>query len=143
MKKIIHFLHVGASVSSVYRALTTQAGLAGWWTTDVTVEGGLGGVVDFRFLEGFNPDMKVVSLEPERQVRWKCVGGHDEWLDNDFTFRLQSDGDGTDVMFVQDYARELSDEVYGNYNFNWGYYLTSLKRYCENGVGTPYEPASG
>ena len=41
-------------------------------------------------------------------------------------------------MFAQDYARELSDEVYGIYNFNWGYYLNSLKQYCEKGVGVPF-----
>jgi len=41
-------------------------------------------------------------------------------------------------MFVQEYAQELSDEVYGTYNFNWGYYLGSLKRLCEEGIGTPF-----
>ncbi len=43
-------------------------------------------------------------------------------------------------MFAQDYARELSDEVYGTYNFNWGYYLNSLKQFCETGTGTPFAP---
>jgi hypothetical protein len=42
-------------------------------------------------------------------------------------------------MFFQDYARELSDEVYGIYNFNWGYYL-NLKQLCEKGIGAPFTP---
>jgi hypothetical protein len=33
--------------------------------------------------------------------------------------------------------------VYGTYNFNWGYYLNSLKRLCEEGVGTPFDPEAG
>ena len=45
-------------------------------------------------------------------------------------------------MFSQDYARELSDEVYGIYNFNWGYYLNSLKLLCEKGSGVPFTPPS-
>ena len=28
----------------------------------------------------------------------------------------------------------------GTYNFNWGYYLQSLKLYCETGMGTPFVP---
>ena len=42
-------------------------------------------------------------------------------------------------MFVQVYAQELDDEVYGRYNFNWGYYLGILKQLCETGTGTPFE----
>jgi hypothetical protein len=44
-------------------------------------------------------------------------------------------------MFTQIYAQELSDEVYGTYNFNWGYYLQSLKLLCETGMGTPFKTA--
>ena len=60
----------------------------------------------------FHPQMKQRLLEPDRR------------------------------MFSQDYARELSDEVYGIYNFNWGYYLNSLKLLCEKGSGVPFTPPS-
>ena len=45
MKKILHFVHIHAPVAEVYRALTTAEGLAGWWSTRVTVEPGVGGLV--------------------------------------------------------------------------------------------------
>src|SRR5262249_28032029 len=48
----------------------------------------------------------------------------------------------TGLTFVQVYAQELSDEVYGTYNFNWGYYLGSLKSLCETGTGTPFQASS-
>lgn len=57
----------------------------------------------------------------------KWVSGHDNWLDNTFSFELSDKGDNTQLMFTQIYAKELSDEDYGTYNFNWGYYLDSLK----------------
>ena len=44
-----------------------------------------------------------------------------------FRFELGDKGDGTIVRFWQDYARELSDDDYGTYNFNWCYYLESLR----------------
>jgi hypothetical protein len=43
-------------------------------------------------------------------------------------------------MFRRDGARELSDEVCGNYNFNRAYCLNSLKTLCEHGAGMPYAP---
>lgn len=44
------------------------------------------------------------------------------------------------LMFSQDYARELSNETYGTYNFNWGYYMNGLKLFCEKGAGIPFAP---
>lgn len=33
----------------------------------------------------------------------------------------------------------LSDDGYGVYNFNWGYYLESLRLLCATGSGKPFE----
>lgn len=139
MKKILHAVEITAPRSKVFNAITTQEGLSNWWTTKVTVEEGVGGLIDFRFVGDFNPDMKVTHLEPDQAVHWQCVDGHDYWLDNTFSFELNDKGDNTLLMFTQIYARELSDEDYGTYNYNWGYYLGSLKAYCETGTGKPFQ----
>ena len=39
------------------------------------------------------------------------------------------------MLFHHEYARELDDIAY---NFNWGYYLDSLRLYCESGTGKPF-----
>ena len=140
MKTIMHFFRVHAPTARVYEALTTGEGLAGWWSRDVAAERGVGARVRFRFLEGFNPVMEITRAEQGRHVGWKCVDGHDKWKDNTFDFEIRPNGDEADLMFVQEYARELSDEDYGQYNFNWGYYLGSLKKFCETGEGTPFAP---
>lgn len=54
-----------------------------------------------------------------------------------YSFTLKGDNAKTHVTFAQDYARELSDDEYGTYNFLWGYYLESLRLYCETGEGKP------
>jgi len=138
VKKIIHVFDVKVPKIRVYEALTTSAGLACWWTTEVTAEDGVGAKIDFRFGSVFHPVMEVLRLDPGRAVEWKCVGGEKEWQDNRFVFALEDRDGMTLVRFTQDYAQELTDDVYGRFNFNWGYYLQSLKQLCETGKGFPY-----
>jgi uncharacterized protein YndB with AHSA1/START domain len=139
MKTIIHTVHIHASPDEVYRALTTEEGVTGWWTTEATVEAGEGGVIRFRFRGDFNPQMEQTVLQERQLVEWCCVGGHPNWDENTFSFVLREQDGETSLQFRQVYAQELDDDTYGTYNFNWGYYLNSLKRYCETGTGTPFE----
>jgi len=143
MKTIIHVTPIKKARSDVFRALTTQAGLSSWWSTDVTAEARVGSVVHFRFAGDFNPDTKIVALEEPSLVKWRCISGHDNWRDNEFEFRLEEPGGATRLMFVQSYSRELDDVQYGIYNFNWGFYLDSLRLYNEEGRGKPFDPKKG
>ncbi len=140
MKKILHAFDVDVPREKVFAALTTQRGLAGWWTTDVSVENGAAAKIKFHFVGDFNPQMEVIQVEQDQAVKWKCIAGHANWLANTFSFTLKDAGAQTRVIFTQDYARELSDDDYGSYNFNWGYYLESLRAYCETGQGKPFRP---
>ncbi len=142
MKTIHHVFDVAASPEAVYDALTTQKGLSGWWTTRVETSGELGSIVDFTFVEGFNPDMQISDLQPGKRVAWTCVGGHEPWADNTFAFEIEGGGDPsgeqTRVRFWQHYATELDDDSYGIYNYNWAYYLESLRLLLTDGAGKPY-----
>ncbi len=139
MKTIIHTVSIHAPPSRVYQALTTEGGVTGWWSTKATVDAELGGLIRFTFLGDFHPHMKQTTLKENELVEWQCVEGHTNWQDNAFTFALRSPNGETSLRFVQEYAQELDDDTYGTYNFNWGYYLHSLKQLCEKGVGTPYQ----
>jgi uncharacterized protein YndB with AHSA1/START domain len=138
MKQIIHTVAIHAAPATVYQALTTAAGLRQWWSTKVEADERDGGVIRLTFAGDFHPQMRQRRLARDRRVEWVCVTGHENWRDNTFTFALEERDGETLLMFAQDYARELSDEVYGTYNFNWGYYLNSLKQFCEKGVGAPF-----
>lgn len=140
MKQIVHAVHIHAAPAEVYRAITTAAGLRRWWSRQVEADERQGGVIRFTFAGDFHPHMQQTRLEPDRRVEWLCVSGHANWQDNAFAFALEERKGETLLMFSQDYARELSNEVYGIYNFNWGYYLNSLKQLCEKGSGAPFEP---
>ena len=141
MKTIHHVFEIAAPPGKVFAALTTTEGLSGWWTTKVSAKAEIGAVVDFTFGGDFNPDMRVTEFDPPLLVGWKCEGGHEPWAENTFRFELEEKGTGTVVRFWQNYARELSDDAYGTYNFNWGYYLESLRLLGETGTGKPFQAA--
>ncbi len=85
--------------------------------------------------------MEITGLEPGQKLEWRCVDGHEPWADGTFRFELVALDDGrTKLRFWQDYAVELSDDAYGVYNFNWGYYLESLRLLCTTGTGKPFTP---
>jgi uncharacterized protein YndB with AHSA1/START domain len=138
MKTILHTVHIHAPPRDVFAALTTEAGVTGWWTTRAEVEPGEGRLIRFTFHGDFHPQMKQTRLEDGRLVEWRCVGGHPNWADNTFSFALREANGETSLRFVQQYAQELDDDTYGTYNFNWGYYLNSLKKLCETGTGMPF-----
>lgn len=140
MKTILHTVDVNSSPEKVHEALATERGLANWWSRHVRADIRVGGLVEFKFIPVFNPVMQITALEKPRLVAWKCVGGHEPWTDNTFQFTLGTRDAGTILFFRHEYAVELSDEEYGRYNFNWGYYLNSLKKLCETASGTPFDP---
>jgi uncharacterized protein YndB with AHSA1/START domain len=142
VKTIHHVVDIDASVTTVWHALTDEQQLAGWWSSRVDAPSARVGAM-VQFAGDFNPSMEITVLSPERELTWRCQSGHDPWRDNTFRFEIaDADGAPTRLRFWQDYAVELADDAYGVYNFNWGYYLESLRLLCTTGRGRPF-PVSG
>jgi hypothetical protein len=82
----------------------------------------------------------VVDIDAAPGPIWEA-GGHAPWQDSTFRFELAPvDDDRTRLRFTQGYGVELSDDAYGIYNFNWGYYLESLRLLCTTATGKPFHP---
>lgn len=144
MRTIHHVLDIDAGVSAAWRALTEREGLAGWWSSQLeTGPAAVGALIRFTFAGDFNPVMEITEIDPSPaapRLLWRCVDGHANWQDNTFVFELVPLADDrTRLRFTQNYATELSDDDYGIYNFNWGYYLESLRRLCTTGTGQPFQ----
>jgi uncharacterized protein YndB with AHSA1/START domain len=137
VKEIIHTVEIQAPVASVDEALTTEGGLSSWWTRGVSVEGDR---ISFTFEEGFNPVMRVEQREPGRLVAWSPESGADPWMGSTIRFELGERDGRTGILFRHRYAQDLPDEIFGVFNFNWAYYLESLRQLCEEGTGKPFQP---
>lgn len=137
MADIKHLVLIQASAESVYRAITEQAGLAGWWTTQTVAEPRVGSVAEFTFGNRYRNRMRVVDLVENERVEWKCLEGDEQWIGTSFVFELEPEGGRTIVRFTHGDWHAMTD-FYAHCNYHWGFYLRSLKSYCETGEGEPF-----
>jgi len=138
MPEIRHLLHITASASVVYRALTEQSGLQAWWTGETIASPQVGSIAEFSFGERYHNKMRITRLDQDRRVEWQCLDGDREWVGTTFLFDLDASEGRTTVRFTHGNWRESTDFL-ASCNYHWGYYLRSLKTYCETGLGTPFQ----
>lgn len=141
MVHIKNRIGIKAPIQKVYEALSTVAGIAGWWTTDTSgvseIEKTI--IVRFRNLEGTelgSMNMRVKALEPDQKVHWKFTDGPAEWIDTDVVFDLETQDDFTIVLFSHENWRD-EVEFKSHCSMKWAVFLLSLRQYVETGIGQP------
>ncbi len=69
---IVHELDIAATPDRLYQALTTSAGLAGWWTPEASAAEAVGGLNELRF-GSMALRFRVDALDSGRHVAWTGV----------------------------------------------------------------------
>jgi uncharacterized protein YndB with AHSA1/START domain len=136
MVDILHRVGAVAPLETVYAAVATPEGIAGWWTTETTGTSEVGSTVITRFgdLGGF--DLEVLQLDPEGRVRWLVTDGPPEWIGTQISWELRQDGAYTIVNFAHEGWREPVEFLH-HCSTKWATFLLSLKAYAESGQGAP------
>jgi len=159
MPNIHHELLIGVPAEKIYRAITSQEGLSGWWTPGTSAKPELDSVAHFPFGPEYFKEMKIKELKPSTRVKWICTTGADEWIGTTLSFELQfgdkehllnfhpeiegqiqqqNKGDkGTLLIFHHDGWKEYTP-MFAECNYTWGQFLRSLKLLCETGKGRPW-----
>jgi hypothetical protein len=127
MADIRHRVGISAPAAKVYQAVATKGG-----------EASEGGELLFYFGRA-EPSavMQVTSLEPERHVGWLCVGGPEDWVGTNFSFRLEPAPEETVLLFTNADWREPVEFMH-HCSTKWGYLLLGLKAGLEGGKATPF-----
>jgi uncharacterized protein YndB with AHSA1/START domain len=142
MADIIHRVGIKAPSAKVYGALSTVEGVAGWWTRDTTGESAVGRTITVAFrdhgaeTEKGRMDLKVVKLDPGKEVQWRVTSGPPEWVGTDVTFSLSQEGEQTVVLFGHRHWREPV-EFMSHCSMKWATFLLSLRELVETGRGKP------
>jgi uncharacterized protein YndB with AHSA1/START domain len=131
MAELRHQIPINAAPEKVYAALSTQAGLRGWWTLDATADEKVGGKAEF----GFDNRqtifrMNIEKLEPGKQVVWSCHGEQPEWIGTILTWDIRREGNITMLRFTQGGWKSMS-EMYAMCNSSWGELVHRLRDYAE------------
>lgn len=135
MPEIRHNVIIKTTPEKVYEAITTQDGLANWWAKQTIAKPEVGFVNIFTF-GTFRNEMKVIILNPNKKVEWKCINSIEEWIDTNISFDLEEKEGHTLLRFTQSGWRAVTD-TFAGCNYDWGRFMTSLKLFCETGTGTP------
>ena len=139
-------LMLDAEPAQVYAALSTPAGLRGWWTQDCDVATAIGETSRFRFGR-HHKAMLVEQLDPNHDVRWLCTGAHiaapeltrpDEWVGTRIVFRLTAQEAGRTRVDFEHVGLVPEMECFGMCSRGWNYFLESLQAFVRTGHGTPY-----
>ena len=137
MTAIRHNVAIKATPEIIYKAITTQEGLANWWTNDTAAKPEVGFVNVFIFGK-YRNEMKVTKLIDDKKVEWECVNSIEEWIDTTISFELEKKDGRTILHFAHAGWRAVTD-TFAGCNYDWALFLKSLKDLCETGTGTPYQ----
>ena len=137
MTDINHRVGIKASPEKIYEALTTDDGLAKWWTNDISGAGEVGSTIEFRF-NGGGPDFTVTKLIPNKIVCWQHSGSMPEsWIGTEISFQLEVEENQTFVRFTHSNWKETTDFM-AHCNTKWAVFLLSLKDALETGKGKAF-----
>jgi hypothetical protein len=107
--ELVHRIGIAAMPNKIYRALTTEEGVKGWWTTDVKMDAHAGGKAVFGFMDHSTTQEFRLEPKPDEVLLKFCHGGWERGGDHCY------------------YC-----------NTTWGHLLVNLKNCAERGVKNPY-----
>ncbi len=140
MVDIAHRVGIRSAPGSVYRALATREGVAGWWTEDTTGESQVGSALRVRFMsdgvEIGDMEMKVLELRDAELVLWQVTAGPAEWIGTTIRFALKQEGEYCIVLFSHEGWAERVEFMH-HCSTKWAIFMMSLKALVETGQGQP------
>lgn len=136
-KCICHRLLIEAPAETVYKALTTREGLAGWWTHKTTGQFAVRDTIRFTFEPDYFKEMKIEVLQRYSRVAWRCLKGYEDWIGTTLDFELEPHANGTVLFFRHDGWAGYTPG-FASCSYDWALFFRSLKFLCETGKGFPY-----
>lgn len=141
MADILHRVGIRARAADVYAAITEPSGLQGWWSQHSKIEAVVGSQAAVSFYNNAVTFLlDITDLQPDKHVGWAVAGGPPDWAGTTIEWSLGEQDGQTTV----DFAHRGFADMGGNFpsvNYNWGWYLTSLKYFLEQSKGMPHTDA--
>ena len=136
---IVHSVIIKTTPDKLYEVITTQKGLAEWWTPQVEAQPTVGTVNEFRF-ERTILKFRVDTLEPAHRVTWSSIQFPPDWEGTQVLFDITPNDDTVTLGFSHTGFASTSGS-FGITSYSWAQYLRSIKLLLETGAGEPFGSA--
>ena len=143
LSDMVHEVEIAAAPATIFKAITTREGTAGFWVSDNEMRPTVGSEASFRFKGAPVPlRMRIDALEPDKKVKWTCLGDFPGWKDTTVTWSLRPGAEAgkTKVEFRMGALGTYPEQEVGNVNYTWGQVMARLKGYAETGTPQPLFP---
>lgn len=142
MPDILQDLPIHAPAESVYRAISSPAGLDTWWTKTSSGRPEPGA----EYALGFGPEYdwraRVTQCSPHAEFELELTRADADWLGTRVGFRLEARGALTWLRFRHT-GWPAANEHHRISSHCWALYLRILRRSLESGESVPYEDRLG
>ncbi len=135
---LVHQVNINAPPDTIYKAVSTQEGLASFWTSDSKVESKVGSIAAFGF-GGPTQRMRIDELTPGKRVKWTGLNDFPNWGDTTVSWDISPAEKGeTSVTFRHaNWPASVTADDLGSINYTWGLIVERLKQHCESGKPVP------
>ncbi|MFI8519222.1 SRPBCC domain-containing protein [Streptomyces sp. NPDC085481] len=132
-------IRIAADPETVYRAISTPEGVAGWFTTGAEIGEGVGALHRLSFPGApMTWDFRVTEAVPGKRLAQTVVAGPPQWIDTEIVYALEPHSEGgTAVRFDHTGFAEV-DDMFREVTMGWAGMFTRLKEYVETGTPVPY-----
>ena len=136
-----HQLHVHATPTAIHDALTTAAGLRGWWAKDSDIGAGSPAEHELRFVKG---DRRVtmrfrVDHADASRVQWTCIANDNPiWIGSTLVWSTEPSDDGATLRFEHSGFADGPPPAHAMTVEGRQHFVASLRDYLHDGVGRPW-----
>jgi uncharacterized protein YndB with AHSA1/START domain len=130
MPDIRHLVFIKSTTEKIYEAITTQKGIASWWSIHNNAKPQPGSEYRISFGGDYYKEIRVAELVSNKKVVWDILDATPEWLDTKVIFDISMGKDNAELRFNHSGWKEYTD-MFAQCNHHWGVYLENLKDYTE------------
>jgi len=141
---ITHHLTIKASASTIYKAVSSQEGITGWWSKDCVVGSTPGSSSTLKFdKQGTLVVMhfKTLELNPDQKVIWEATeNANPAWIGTHISTQITETEEGCSVIFSHSGfdTQWAGKDPFELTKGGWEHFVKSLTSYCETGEGQPW-----
>ena len=130
MPDIRHLVFIKSTPAKIYEAITTQKGIASWWSVHNNAKPEKGSTYRISFGGDYYKSIKVVELTPDTRVVWEILEAAPEWVGTKVSFDISMGKDSAELRFNHSGWKEYTD-MFAQCSYHWAMYLGNLKALAE------------